>query len=88
METDDEISKLNNGHILEALDRLFIANQYLEMSLLGQPLLDAIPEFRADVESAIEILGDLYQKVGQLDSLSEISKLYKLSEGYEIGSEN
>jgi hypothetical protein len=87
MKTDDEVYKLNDGHILEALDRLYVAGSYLEMTLSNHPLLVAIPEFKAEVEKATEILGDLYQQVGQMDSVSEITRLYKLSDEYKIGSE-
>lgn len=53
----------NDEHILEATDRLHVACVYIEEVLMYHPLLNAVPEFKSEIDKTISILSDLYQKV-------------------------
>jgi hypothetical protein len=80
---EDEI-ELNEGHILEAIDRIHVAIMYLESSLSEHALLGSVTEFQNEIGKSIDILGNLYQTVGSLDSISDLSKNYDLRKGYKI----
>ena len=63
---------LNNGHIVELQDRLHIAVEYLDMALAEHPLVKHVSEYQEAINGVMETLADLYQTVGQMDSVSDI----------------
>jgi hypothetical protein len=81
MENDNY--KLNDGHILEATDRLYVTQAYIEGVLVNHPLVDAVPEFLSKIDKVQELLAELYQDVGKYDSINEIKKSHTLTDGYE-----
>jgi len=82
MPIDAEIYKLNDGHILEAMDRLHVACVCIDQILGKHPLLNSVSEFKSEVDKAVEALANLYQKLGQFDSLKEIARSCELADGY------
>ncbi|MCW8127387.1 hypothetical protein [Microbulbifer halophilus] len=86
MTENDETYVLYDGHILEAIDRIHVAVEYLDNSLKGHPLIHSVNEFEKEVDRAIEILADLYQKVGIQDGVDDISRKFSLSPGYQVAS--
>ena len=80
---EDKI-ELNDGHIHEAIDRIHVAITYLSAALSEHPLLSSVDEFQNELEKSIDILGSLYQTVGNLDSVSDLSEKYSLRKGFII----
>lgn len=80
----EEKYELNDGHIVEAVDRIHVAASYLEDFLAEHPLIHSVDEFREEVERATKILGDLYQKIAKYDEISTLAKEQDISEGYEV----
>ena len=81
---EDDIIELNNGHIHEAIDRIYVATVYLNSVLSEHSLIDSVDEFRNQVDKSIEILAELYQTIGSLDSLTGLTDKYALRKGYKI----
>lgn len=77
-----DIYDLNDGHVLEAVDRLHVACMYLDEVLGSHPLLCSVPKFKADIDMAIETLAKLYQEVGSFNTIKDITAAHKLVEGY------
>lgn len=73
---------LNNGHIHEAIDRLDVSINYLQSTLAEHSLIGSVIEYEAQVQSAIEILSDLYQKIGQHEHVSDIGEKHVLKAGF------
>lgn len=82
-----EVYELGDGHVHEALDRLHVAQLYLDTLVASHPLIDAVPEFHEQVQDAIERLGALYQTIGSLNSAQEIMHHHELKSAYTILSE-
>lgn len=78
--------ELNDGHIHEAIDRIDVSINYLQAALAEHPLINSVGAFEAEVQTAIEILADLYQKIGAYEHASEISAEHSLKAGYVIAS--
>ncbi len=76
--SEDSAHYLNDGHIHEVLDRLSVAEEYLEAFLAKHPLVEAVPAFSTDVDHAIEKLAELYQAVEKCDSVSDIVAAHSL----------
>ncbi|WP_318493277.1 hypothetical protein [Photobacterium leiognathi] len=76
MEKFDEklFSELNDGHILEAVDRCYLTANFIESTLLDHGLVDAVPAFKEKAKDAQRLLLELYQDIGQSESLAEIKK--------------
>jgi hypothetical protein len=74
--------ELNDGHILEAIDRIHVATVYLQNALSEHALLESVDVFQAQIDKSIEILSDLYQTIGGFESIAELSRTYTLREGY------
>ncbi len=74
--------ELNDGHIHEAIDRIDVAINYLQSTLAEHSLINSVSEYEVEVQAAIKILSDLYQKIGLNDHVAEIAKTYKLKAGY------
>ena len=68
----ESVVNLNDGHIHEALDRIFVAQNFLSQSLEGHPLIGPVPEFNKKVESAIAILAELYSEIGSYETINEV----------------
>ncbi len=66
---------LNDGHVLEALDRVSSVVEIVQHMLVDHSLIQAAPDFRADVDQVTNILGALYQKVGQYDTIEDMRKV-------------
>lgn len=77
MNDDSKNYELNDGHILEAADRLHVACVYIDEFLMQHPLINSVPEFQNEIDKAIIILSDLYQKISGLDTAEELTKKYK-----------
>ena len=72
MSDDSETTQeLRPGHHIEFLDRVHIAEAYMEMSLGGHPMLHAYPSLKARFEQVVEQLAAMYQEVGQLEETWE-----------------
>lgn len=78
--------ELNDGHIHEAIDRIDVSIDYLQSALAEHPLINAVGAFEEEVQAAIRILADLYQRIGTYDHVSEISAEHGLKDGYTIAS--
>ena len=85
MPVDGEVYELNDGHILEAMDRLHVVCVYIDQILGKHPLLNSVPDFKSEVDKATEILANLYQKLGHFDSIEEIAGACELAGGHKLG---
>jgi hypothetical protein len=63
----DEI-KINSGHYLELMDRLYVAMSTINDHILEHPLTEQETDVQSLVEAAISNLWDAYQLVGGLDN--------------------
>lgn len=63
----DEPVELTPSHHFEFLDRVHIAEAYVEMSLGNHPMLAHYPSLRARYEEVVGQLAAMYQEIGQLD---------------------
>lgn len=79
-----EICELNDGHVLEAMDRLHVACVYIDQILGRHPLLNSVPDFKNEVDKAAETLANLYQKLGAFDSLKDIAMSCELAKGFTL----
>ena len=62
---------LRPGHHFEYLDRLHIAEQFIQMSLGDHPMLDHYPTLRLQYDQAVAQLAAMYQEVGRLQATWE-----------------
>ncbi|MFQ5584148.1 MAG: hypothetical protein ACE5GL_06920 [Calditrichia bacterium] len=76
--------ELNDGHIHEAIDRISVSIDYLQATLAEHPLIASVDKFGWEVQSSIEILANLYQKIGAIDSVADLEKSYELRKGYKV----
>ena len=58
--------EINDGHYLELMDRLHVANCMIEDHITTHPLTDTLPEVKKLVEEAQSKLWEAYQLVGSL----------------------
>lgn len=65
--------ELNDGHIHEALDRLHVVISHIDNFIMEHPLIEAVDDYCVDVAEAMNILDGLYQKIGQLESIEDLS---------------
>ena len=77
MNNDSKDYELNDGHILEAADRLHVACVYIDEFLMKHPLINSVPEFQNEIDKTIIILSDLYQKISGFDEAEELTEKYK-----------
>ena len=75
--------KLNDRHIVEATDWLYVTQAYIEQVLVNYALIDAVPEFQAKVEKVQALLAELYQGVGIYSTIEELKYKQNLIESYE-----
>lgn len=76
--------ELDDGHIHEAIDRIDVSINYLQAALAEHSLIASVEAFNTEVQAAIDILANLYQKIGMYNSVSDISKEYGIKEGYVV----
>lgn len=77
---------LNDGHIVEALDRIHVAQCFIEMSLDDHALIDAVPDFSAGLEDIHKRLHQLYQLIGRYDTVQEIATNHAVKPRYSLGA--
>lgn len=82
MSVDAEVYELNDGHIVEAMDRLHVACVYIDQILGKHPLLNSVPDFKSEIDKATETLANIFQELGQFDSITEIAGACELADGY------
>lgn len=68
----ENVVNLNDEHIHEALDRIFVAQNFLSQTLEEHPLIASIPEFNKKMGSAIAILAELYSEIGSYETIGEV----------------
>ena len=56
---------INEGHYLELMDRLHIVNCTIDDHILNHPLSENEPEIQNKIDSALMLLLEAYQMVGQ-----------------------
>lgn len=56
---------LNDGHWVEALHATHMAETIVETHVRQHPAIAQTPELAAKADAVLEILGDLYQAIGQ-----------------------
>lgn len=76
MNRDTSGVALNEGHLVEALDRTHVAICCLEVSLQEHALIATVPAFSARVETAIDILASLYQDIGRFKTIKEVEEAF------------
>lgn len=59
--------ELDKFHYHELLDRLHVTMENLDRNIVEHPVIDKHPEWRDKINSAIDILFDVYQEVGKKD---------------------
>jgi hypothetical protein len=74
---------LNDGHIVEAADRIDVARAYLAYSLRDHPLITAVPAFESKVEALMSILSELYQDVGIFEQIADVFATHRVKDGYK-----
>ena len=57
-------NKLNDGHYVEALDRLFLITEMMDTHLMGHPVIKKNKEIKKLIEFSIINLLEAYQRVG------------------------
>jgi len=63
---------LNDGHLVEALDRTRICIEFIELSLANHSLINANPELNGRVVKISDQLEDLYQTLGAIEDVDSI----------------
>jgi|TARA_B110000967_G_C18294731_1_gene275476 DNA-binding NarL/FixJ family response regulator len=69
---------LNEIHLHEVQDRLLVSQDYLEISHLKHPLVEASSHLKAEIEHAVKVLNELYQLVGEAGSAQDLIDLPEL----------
>lgn len=81
---DQEVYELNDGHIIEAIDRIHVTSLHIDGALIEHPLINALPELEKKIEDAQQMLLDVYQEIGRCRTISELKEKYTFREGYSI----
>ena len=66
MAQDNSMTEINDGHYLEAMDRIHVAICMIDEHILCHPLIEQQPEIKSKIEEALDCLGSAYQKVGNI----------------------
>ena len=74
--------ELNDGHLVEAMDRLAVAQQYLDEVVASHPILYSVPEYWERTQKSIELLGALYQDIGKYEAIEEFFESEKTKPNY------
>ena len=67
-------SKINDGHYLEAMDRLHVITCMMEDHLMNHPVIENNKDLKKLVNFSIINLMEVYQRVGALDYKNEKEK--------------
>ena len=67
-------NKINDGHYLEALDRLHLITDMMDRHLMEHPIIKGTKELEQLVNYSIINLIEVYQRVGNLAYLNENEK--------------
>ena len=65
-DAEDYLRRLNAGHYFEALDRVYVAREYLEAHIGTHPVLLKHSELQATYVRAEDGLAALYQAIGAM----------------------
>jgi hypothetical protein len=85
MKKDDlEAYELNDGHIIEAIDRIHVTSLHIDAALIEHPLINALPQLEKKIEDAQQMLLDVYHEIGRCSTISELKEKYTFREGYSI----
>lgn len=60
--------EINDGHYLELMDRLHVVCSTIDNHILKHPLTEVNSNIKIKIENALELLYDVYQDVGNLDT--------------------
>jgi len=63
----EETKKLDSCHYHEAIDRTYIATNFLEENLAQHPVYHKHIELKRKIDEIISSLAELYQLIGALD---------------------
>lgn len=64
--------RFKDSHLVEAMDRIRVAQEFLDNSLLHHSLIRGVPEYRKMAEDSIATLSKLYQKIGHCESIDDV----------------
>ena len=67
-------SKINDGHYLEAMDRLHVITCMMEDHLMNHPVIENNKDLKKLVNFSIINLMEVYQRVGALDYKNDKEK--------------
>lgn len=67
-------NKINDGHYLEAMDRLHVITCMMEDHLMSHPVIKSNKDLKKLVNFSIINLMEVYQRVGELDYKNEKAK--------------
>lgn len=67
-------NKINDGHYLEAMDRLHVITCMMEDHLMNHPVIKNNKDLKKLVNFSIINLMEVYQRVGELDYKNEKEK--------------
>lgn len=70
----EETKKLDSYHYHEAIDRTYIATNFLEENLGQHPVYHKHPELKTKLDEIISGLSELYQLIGNLDDERKINE--------------
>lgn len=67
----DEPGAFNRGHHFEFMDRVHIAENYVDMALGDHPMLETYPSLKELYARVSESLAEMYQQVGRMEETWE-----------------
>ena len=67
-------NKINKGHYVEALDRLFVVTDIMDSYLMGHPVIKKNKDVKKLIEFSIINLLEAYQRVGNKTYEREIER--------------
>lgn len=67
-------NKINNGHYVEALDRLFLVTDMMDRYLMSHPVIRKNKEVKKLIKFSIINLLEAYQKVGNVTHEKEFER--------------
>ncbi len=66
--------ELDSYHYHEAIDRTYIATNFIENNLIEHPVFQKHKELKTKIDKVISGLVEIYQLIGNLDDTSEVNK--------------
>lgn len=66
--TEDVFNDINDGHYLELMDRIYVVMSNIETHIQNHPLMKTDSELETNIQSAMDSLGDAYQRVGAMET--------------------